>query len=51
MTYRLAYRVYYMNNFLKAFPTRDEALNFRWRHANQHGRPMDDYEILDGSDF
>ena len=45
------YRVYYMNRFLKAFPTRDAALDFRMKDANKRGVSMDDYEILDRSDF
>lgn len=45
------YRVFYMNQFLKAFPTRDAALDFRLAHANRHGRSLDDYEILDRSDY
>lgn len=45
------YKVYYMNQFLKAFPTRDAALDYRIHHANMNRRPYDDYEILDGSDF
>lgn len=45
------YRVYYMNQFLKAFPNRDAALDWRMFHAFEHNRSLDDYEILDGSDF
>ncbi len=45
------YRVYYMNLFLKSFPTRDAALEWRMKDANKNSRSMDDYEILDGSDF
>lgn len=45
------YRVYYMNQFIKAFPNRDAALDFVLKHSNQHSRAYDDYEILDGSDF
>ena len=45
------YRVYYMNQFVKAFLYRDEALDFVIKHSNQKRRSMDDYEILDGSDF
>ena len=45
------YRVYYMNLFVIAFPNRDAALDFVIAHANKHQRSIDDYEILDGSDF
>ena len=45
------YRVFYMNQFLRAFPNRDAALDFVLKHSNQHMRAYDDYEILDGSDF
>lgn len=44
------YRVYYMNQFLKSFHTRDSALDWRMKHAYQHGRSLDDYEVLDRSD-
>lgn len=44
------YKVYYMNRFVKAFPTRDSALEWRMKDANSKCRPMDDYEILDRSD-
>ena len=45
------YRVFYMNQFLKAFPNRDAAMDFVIKHANTHQRSMDDYEILDRSDY
>lgn len=45
------YRVFYMNQFLKAFPNRDAALDFVIKHSNYHWRSMDDYEILDRSDY
>ena len=45
------YRVYYMNQFVKSFPTRDAALDFRIKDANKRGVSMDDYEILDRSDY
>lgn len=45
------YRVFYMNQFLTAFPFRDPALDFVIKHANRHGRSLDDYEILDRSDY
>jgi hypothetical protein len=44
------YRVFYMNRFVKAFATRDEALEWRMKDANKRGVSMDDYEILDRSD-
>lgn len=44
------YRVFYLNQFLAAFPLRDAALDFRISHANKNMRSMDDYEILDESD-
>lgn len=45
------YRVYYLNNFLMGFHTRDEALDWVLKHSFQHNRPMGDYEILDSSDL
>lgn len=45
------YRVYYMNQHLKTYTNRDAALDFVIAHANKHQRSMDDYEILDRSDF
>ena len=45
------YRVFYMNQFIKAFHTRDAAMDFVIKNANHHQRSMDDYEILDRSDF
>jgi hypothetical protein len=45
------YRVFYMNQFIKAFPYRDAAIDWVLDHANNHMRGIDDYEILDGSDM
>lgn len=45
------YRVYYMNQFIKAFPERDNALAFVLRDMFEKSRAYDDYEILDRSDY
>jgi len=44
------YKVYYLNQFLKSFATRDAALDWRIKDANKRGVSLDDYEILDRSD-
>lgn len=44
------YRVYYMNQFWAEFDTRDEAVEWMMRDANNRSLSLDDYEILDRSD-
>ena len=44
--------VYYMNVPLgRTFTTRDKAMDFIIMNANLLSNSLDDYEILDGSDF
>lgn len=47
------YRVYYMNQFRKSFPTRDAAMEWIYATVEKAGGryAVEDYEILDGSDF
>jgi hypothetical protein len=39
------YRVYYLNQFVKSFTTRDNAIDYVYSKTDH-----EDYEILDGSD-
>ena len=45
------YKVYYLNVWKRTFPTRDEAMSYIIREAAANHRGIDDYEILDRSDF
>ena len=45
------YRVFYMNQFLTAFPERDDALEFILSDSNRNRRAWGDYEIRDSSDY
>jgi hypothetical protein len=42
------YRVYYLNQYQRSFPTRDEALNYI---LSKEEFARGDFEILDESDF
>jgi hypothetical protein len=45
------YRVYYMGVFCTSFDKRDEALDYVVTLVAEREADIEDYEILDGSDF
>jgi hypothetical protein len=45
------YTIYFMNNRLISFQSRDKAIAWVYAHAKDHKQSVEDYEILDASDF
>ena len=45
------YRVYYMGVFCTSFDKRDDALDYVVTLVAEREADIEDYEILDGSDF
>jgi hypothetical protein len=44
------YKVYYLNNFLMPFRTREHAMDYIMHKVSQKCGSIEDYEILDRSD-
>lgn len=49
----MKYRVFHLNNYIRSFTNRDDALRFVIAQTQRHDNSYfyEDFEILDGSDY